>query len=367
MNQPNTDVKLALLGDLSEVPLEFTAPRCELSEHFNYKYILIIDGTCIASNHQWVFASGAVPIMITHPKNHYWFKKLLNPMINYVPVKYDLSDLKEQINWLIQNDKQAEQIALNAKNFASVIFNPKFQRYYIETEIDKIITNRSAINSNFENAFLTPSDINEHIQTLYEYALKCDTIVECGVRDIVSSYAFANGLRNKPNNVYTLIDPYKSSKIDDFLTTCKEEKINASFINDSDIKCKLIETDLLFIDTWHIYGQLKRELAYWHSSVKKYIIMHDTTSDEWNGESIRSNSNIEKQSAESGIPIDEISKGLWPAIEEFLKEHPEWVIEKRYTNNNGLTILSRSCENYTYSLEKESQSPELALVNSATS
>jgi hypothetical protein len=34
-------------------------------------------------------------------------------------------------------------------------------------------------------------------------------------------------------------------------------------------------------------------------------------------------------------------KGLWPAVEEFLAAHPEWKIEKRFTNNNGLTILAR--------------------------
>ena len=139
MNVPNTDVKLALLGDLSEVPKEFIAPRCDLSEHFKYKYILIIDGTCIASNHQWVFGSGAVPIMITHPKNKYWFQKYLKPMVNYVPINYNLSNLKEQIEWLVNNDQEAENIAVNAKNLASVIFNPKFQRHYIETELARIV------------------------------------------------------------------------------------------------------------------------------------------------------------------------------------------------------------------------------------
>ena len=40
-----------------------------LADHVRHKYILILDGNCIASAHQWVFASGSVPIMITHPVN----------------------------------------------------------------------------------------------------------------------------------------------------------------------------------------------------------------------------------------------------------------------------------------------------------
>ena len=71
--------------------------------------------------------------------------------------------------------------------------------------------------------------------------------------------------------------------------------------------------------------------------------MHDTTVDEWDGETIRSiySMNAEKQSKETGIPIEEINKGLWPAISEYINENPEWKIKERYTNNNGLTILEK--------------------------
>jgi hypothetical protein len=186
-----------------------------------------------------------------------------------------------------------------------------------------------------------PSDINEHLPTLYDYTKKCNSVIECGVRNIVSSYAFASGLIGNPNNKYYMIDPYKSNQIDGFIQTCKKEGVNTEFIHGSDIKCIRIETDLLFIDTWHVYGQLKRELSYWNSYVKRYIILHDTTVDEWQGETIRNKWNAIEQSKSTGIPISEINKGLWPAIEEFLQEHSEWIIEKRFTNNNGLTILRR--------------------------
>jgi hypothetical protein len=196
--------------------------------------------------------------------------------------------------------------------------------------------------SKYTSKCRTPSDINEHLPTLYSYAKQCESIVECGVRHVVSSYAFGYGLLGKSNNSLTLIDPIKDeTQIDSFLVECKSEGINATFVHASDLDCPLVETDMLFIDTWHVYGQLKRELSRWNSSVKKYIIMHDTTVDEWLGETIRCGWNADEQSKKFGIPVDEINKGLWPAVEEFLAEHPEWKLEKRYTHNNGLTILSR--------------------------
>ena len=193
----------------------------------------------------------------------------------------------------------------------------------------------------YEDKCKITCDINEHLPTLYSYGSQCTSIVECGVREPTSAYAFASSLVGKSGNSYTLIDPYKSTRIDDFLTECKAEGVNAEFWNVSDIKCTPIQTDLLFIDSWHVYGQLKRELALWNTYVNKFIILHDTTVDELQGESVRMHLPVAKQSLETGIPEHEIKKGLWPAVVEFLQEHREWDLKERFTNNNGLTVLYR--------------------------
>jgi len=137
---PGTDVRITPWGNWEReqnIPPHLFAPRCGLAEHFQCKYLLIVDGNCIASNHQWVFGSGAVPIMITHPENRYWFQRYLKPMVNYVPIKYDLSDLKEKISWLREHDTEAKQIAENALAFSCEVFSPEFQRKYIDDELSR--------------------------------------------------------------------------------------------------------------------------------------------------------------------------------------------------------------------------------------
>jgi hypothetical protein len=109
-----------------------------LEDHVKYKYILIVDGNCIASAHQWVFASGSVPIMVTHPDNEYWFKKYLKPGFHYMPVKHDLSDLKETIEWLVSNDTAAKKIAQNAMEFARTVLSSEFQHGYLLKEIKRV-------------------------------------------------------------------------------------------------------------------------------------------------------------------------------------------------------------------------------------
>jgi hypothetical protein len=341
------DVRLTRGGwaeNMKGIPDAFFGDAIPPSQQMGHKYIFIIDGNCIASNHMWVFGSGSVPIMITHPENNFWFKKYLKPMENYVPVKYDLSDLREKLDWLVANDAAARKISEAAKALADEIFSPSFQRRYIDEELARIAAaqyNRVGFDTILWRKIQTPGDIHEHLAVLREYAGRCESIVECGVLNSVSSYAFATALLGKPNNRYYLVDPYRNSGMDTFLEACSREGINARFHHGSDLECPREEADLVFIDTWHIYAQLKRELEYWGPYAKKYLILHDTTVDEWEGESIRGRFDIQKQARETGWPAEEIAKGLWPAVEEYLEAHPEWVLERRFVNNNGLTILRR--------------------------
>ena len=98
---------------------------------------------------------------------------------------------------------------------------------------------------------------------------------------------------------------------------------------------------MLFIDTWHVYGHLRRELAAHHAKVRRFIAMHDTEVDGERGEALRNGQNITEAVAASGYSVEDVSTGLKRAIEEFLADHPEWCIDSVYVNNNGLTILRR--------------------------
>jgi len=185
------------------------------------------------------------------------------------------------------------------------------------------------------------SDINEHLPVLRNYALKCLHVTECGVRGVCSSWAFAMGLLGREGARLVQIDLAMYPEAHTFAALAQRCGLETVFHAESDLTCPLEPTDLLFIDTWHVYGQMKRELDRWNSSVRKYILMHDTTVDADAGESLRCRMDIYGQSEATGIPLQEICRGIWPAVEEFLRDHPEWQLEARYSHNNGLTILKR--------------------------
>ena len=191
----------------------------------------------------------------------------------------------------------------------------------------------------------SPGDINEHLPTLYQCAKECTRIIETGVRGCVSSWSLVCGLLHNehPNGKrYMLLNDIKECNISEFLQCTQSLDIQVEYQWKNNLDLTLEENvDMTFIDTWHVYGQLKRELAKFAPITNKYIVMHDTTIDEIVGETIRNGWNAEEQSIQTGIPVEEINCGLGKAIDEFLQEHSEWILKEKFTNNNGLTILQK--------------------------
>ena len=141
LNFESADVKMTNAwgwANGKNLPEEYFVPsRVSLDEMFKYKIFMIIDGNVIASNHMWGFATGCVPVIISNAKC--WFIEYLEPFVNYIPIKYDLSDLKEKIRWILDNDEKAKEIAQNAFKFSKKIFSPSFQQKYLNDKINEIL------------------------------------------------------------------------------------------------------------------------------------------------------------------------------------------------------------------------------------
>jgi len=174
------------------------------------------------------------------------------------------------------------------------------------------------------------SDINEHLPTLKLYASECDHITEMGVREGISTWAFLMGYPE----VMVSYDIKGESFINKNLVeeSARVNNIDYAFIEADTLSIDIHQTDLLFIDTYHAYGQLIRELRMHSKLANKYIILHDTVS----------YANTDMASAYKVSEFNDDSKhGLMPAVKEFLKENKDWEIKKHYLNNNGLLVMKR--------------------------
>ena len=198
------------------------------------------------------------------------------------------------------------------------------------------------IESKYATLCKTPSDINEHLPTLYAYAKECETALECGVRGCVSSYAISLGLLHNQKQVKTLtLNDLTACNVSDLCYHAEETDLTLDCQWMSDLELDILNVDMVFIDTYHVYGQLKRELEKFAPLTRKYILMHDTEVDRTVGECLRNGWDPEVMAARTNIPVEEHKIGLQRAIDEFLEQNAEWAVKEEWVNNNGLTVLQR--------------------------
>jgi len=157
-----------------------------------------------------------------------------------------------------------------------------------------------------------PSDINEHLPTLYALA-KDRHVTEMGTRLCVSTIGFLAG---KPKKLvcYDLMESPQCREL-------QARHPEMAFHQKNVLEVEIEETDVLFIDTWHVYEQLKSEFEKHSPKVRQFIVLHDTVACGEIGESPG-------------------HKGLLPAVEEFL-QRGTFEVRADFKNNNGLMVLGR--------------------------
>lgn len=127
----------------------------------------------------------------------------------------------------------------------------------------------------YETRCIGPSDINEHLPFLYEYASRCKDVVEMGVREGNSTAAFLYAdvvLRS-----YDILQTDGAARL---FSIAKEMGKDVEYIAGPDVGNTLAitidEVDMLFIDTEHTTAQLTKELELHGNKAKKYLAFHDT-------------------------------------------------------------------------------------------
>ena len=212
------------------------------------------------------------------------------------------------------------------------------ERYHMQNRANSC--DMSMINKKYEECCNTASDINRLLPLLKKYSEECSHITEMGVRNVTSTWAFLAG---KPERLISY-DIIEHPNIKHAVTAAGKAGIGFEFREEDVLDVVIEETDLLFLDTFHHYDQLSRELRMHNDRVKKYIIAHDTTT--YGRKNEKMADDCYRALHEKGKDPDKYlrctKEGLLRAIKGFLRDNKNWKIKERVRKNNGLTVLSRA-------------------------
>ncbi|XP_075992521.1 protein O-glucosyltransferase 2-like [Anticarsia gemmatalis] len=99
-------------------------PHISFFKFFDYKYQINIDGTVAAYRMPYLLAGGGMVLKQDSPYYEHFYSQL-TAWEHYVPIARDLSDLVDRVKWARDNDDKAQQIAINAKNYANQYLLPQ--------------------------------------------------------------------------------------------------------------------------------------------------------------------------------------------------------------------------------------------------
>jgi hypothetical protein len=210
--------------------------------------------------------------------------------------------------------------------------------------INYTLVTKDLLEKLYKNACTVESDIYKHLPVLKEYASRCNHVTEMGARTGNSTLAFLlSGADKFVSYDYQYENPEPHlvegvEKLKTLITGAKDNLgIDATYIGADVLEVEIEQTDLLFIDTWHVYEQLREELRLHASKVNKYIAFHDIETFGIVGEGYPemdpNHPTRDKLSSQGGIRL---------AIDEFLENNSDWKIVYETKENNGLMILEKS-------------------------
>lgn len=83
----------------------------------------------ISSGLKWALFSNSVVMTQAPTKTSFAMEELLEPWVHYIPLAEDLSDVQEKMQWVIDHDAAAQQIAHRGKLWISdLVFHPDVQK-----------------------------------------------------------------------------------------------------------------------------------------------------------------------------------------------------------------------------------------------
>jgi hypothetical protein len=91
--------------------VELVGKMLSMKDQLSYKAIIMIEGNDVATGLKWALMSNSV-LMIPPPTVTTWaMEELLEPWVHYIPLDASLGDAEEKMQWVVDHDKQAQEIA----------------------------------------------------------------------------------------------------------------------------------------------------------------------------------------------------------------------------------------------------------------
>ena len=105
--------------------VEMFGESFSMEEMLRYKVVVMLEGNDVSSGLKWALFSDSV-VMTQKPTCTSWaLEELLEPWVHYIPISDDFSDVEEKVQWVLDNDAKAREIARRGRLWMTdLVYHP---------------------------------------------------------------------------------------------------------------------------------------------------------------------------------------------------------------------------------------------------
>ena len=122
-------------------------PRLDMAQQREYRYVLYVAGHCAANRYSALLRQGSVILKVDDPDDtpsQLWFFHRLEPWKDHVPVKADLSDLRQQLQWCRDHPSECAAMVRRCRQLARTALSATSILRYVACTLQQLPRMRSA-------------------------------------------------------------------------------------------------------------------------------------------------------------------------------------------------------------------------------
>lgn len=191
----------------------------------------------------------------------------------------------------------------------------------------------SAIEDLYNQARKRPDAMAQHMETIRKLASEFDQVAEIGIRRGSSTIALLAGVDGKDNGAVFSCD-IERLPLHESIAQAAGDLWFRSYMPSEQWEWSEPQMEMLVVDGYHTYSQVKMELDRFADRVIDVLVFHDTMSCGIQGDGI-----ADRKLHDSEAMDD--TRGIRLAIDELMIRDPSWRIEMHLPNDSGLLVLRR--------------------------
>ncbi|KAL7542718.1 hypothetical protein ACHAXR_012017 [Thalassiosira sp. AJA248-18] len=220
-----------------DAPTQMIGNYLDVKDQLTYKYIISIEGNDVSSGLKWMLFSNSVVLTPQFTWESWAMEGKLEAFKHYIPLKADMSNVEEMIQWAEMNPEKTRNISERSTLY---IYDLLFHPDAIEDEREVIINIMERFEQNFGSKAIRPRNIqwNKHPS---DRALRVPSVEERVKYAMGKWYHNRDGLSMKRSNLENMPLPILNSGISkDELFVASGQKLSSCATTNNEVRllCK---------------------------------------------------------------------------------------------------------------------------------